>query len=171
MDSNIIEKPASSYFEKDENGMLTVSKETVRRLEEIGKEQNGLATEEKAIRAGILDGLIANNIEKCSAGNMSFTQVIPKPKASFDVDSFLLNEPEDVVNCFTSYEESEEFDVESFKKDNPELYRKYTKKEIMPIVDTAKMQKALEPIFRKYYSEIPSDKPATLRISAKKGSK
>ena len=40
MDSSIIEKPASSYFEKDENGMLTVSKETVERLEEIGKELN-----------------------------------------------------------------------------------------------------------------------------------
>ena len=156
-------------FETNEDGRLTVSKEAATRLQEIGNQITALNDEESLIRHEILEGMVANNIEKCTSCNMTFTQVMPKSKGIFDADSFLLNESEDVVKCFTTFEESDEFDVENFKQENPEMYERYTKKNIIPIVDVKKLQKTLEPVFKKYYSETPSDKPSTLRISAKKG--
>lgn len=156
-------------FEKNENGRLTVSKATVARLNEISFIIDELNDEELYLRRSILEGMIENNIDKCSQEGMTFTQVMPKPKATFDVDSFLLNESEDVVKCFTTFEEQEEFDFEKFKEENPEVYKKYTKKNIIPDVDTKKLQKTLQPVFNKYYHEEPSDKPSTLRITFKKG--
>jgi len=159
----------AKIFEINEEGRLTVSKETATRLQEIDEQVTALNDEENLIRHEILDGMVVNNIDKCSSCGMIFTQVMPKAKVTFDTDSFLLNETEDVVKCFTTFEETEEFDFETFKAENPEMYKKYTKKNIIPIVDTKKMQKVLEPVFKKYYSEIPSDKPSTLRITFKKG--
>lgn len=156
-------------FEKDENGRLTVSQETVQRLNDINKEVATLNDEESLIRHEILDGMIQNQIDKCSSFGMTFTQVMPKPKGTFDVDSFLLNESEDVVKCFTTFEEEDEFNIEKFKAENPELYNKYLSKNITPVVDTKKMEKTLTSVFNKYWHETPSDKPATLRITTKKG--
>ena len=156
-------------FEKDENGRLNVSQATVQRLKEIDEQVNTLNDEENFIRHEILDGMIQNQIDKCSTSGMTFTQVMPKPKGTFDIESFLLNESEDVVKCFTTFEEEDEFDIEKFKAENPELYKKYTKTNIIPTVDTKKMEKTLTPIFEKYWHEIPSDKPVTLRITTKKG--
>ena len=156
-------------FETNEEGRLTVSKEAAIRLQEIDSQITALNDEENYLRHEILDGMIANNIDRCSSCGMTFTQVMPKAKGTFDTDSFLLNESEDVVKCFTTFEETEEFDIETFKKENPEMYKKYVKQNIIPTVDVKKLQKLLEPVFNKYYSEIPSDKPSTLRITIKKG--
>lgn len=151
------------------NGRLTVSKDVVDRLNNISSTINELNDEELYLRRSILEGMVANNIDKCNSYGMTFTQVMPKPKANFDVDSFVLNENEDIVKMFTEFEEESHFDEETFKKENPELYQKYVKTNIIPHVDTKKLQKTLEPIFNKYYSEVPSDKPSTLRITSKKG--
>lgn len=156
-------------FETNEEGRLTVSKEAAMRLHEIDNEVTALNDEENLIRHQILDGMVANNIDRCSSCGLTFTQVMPKAKGLFDTDNFLLNESEDVVKCFTTFEEQEEFDFETFKKENPEVYKKYTKQIIIPTVDTKKLQKTLEPVFKKYYSEEPSNKPVTLRITSKKG--
>ena len=157
-----------NIFEKID-GRLTVSKDVVDRLNNIDSAITELNDEENLIRHEILEGMVANNIDKCNSYGMTFIQVMPKPKANFDVDNFLLNENEDIVKMFTEFEEQEEFDFETFKKENPEVYKKYTKQTIIPHVDTKKLQKTLEPIFNKYYSEVPSDKPSTLRITSKKG--
>lgn len=156
-------------FEKDENGRLTVSQATVQRLNEIDEQVTALNDEESLIRHEILDGMIQNQIDKCSSHGLTFTQVMPKAKGTFDTDSFLLNESEDIVRCFTAFEEEDEFDIDKFKAENPELYKKYVKQNITPIVDTKKLEKTLTPVFKKYWHEIPSDKPTTLRIAAKKG--
>ncbi len=156
-------------FEKNENGRLSVSKAAVSKLNEISSTIDELNDEKNYFRRSILEGMIEHNIDKCSQEGMTFTQVMPKPNATFDIDSFLLNEPEDVVKCFTSFEEQEEFDFEKFKEENPEMYKKYTKTNIISNVDTKKLQKTLLPVFNKYYHEEPSDKPSTLRITVKKG--
>lgn len=156
-------------FEEDSNGRLTVSEEAASRLQQISSEIAALSNEETFIRHHILDGMIANNIERCSSCGLTFTQVNPKPKGEFDVDSFLMNESEELVKCFTTFEETKTFDEEAFKADNPELYEKYVKTDIIPTVDIKKMEKVLEPTFKKYWHETPSTKPVTLRISSKKG--
>ena len=140
-------------FEEDENGRLTVSKAAAARLKQINE---------------ISDEMSENHIDKCSQEGMTFTQVMPKAKGTFDVDNFLLHETEDVVKCFATFEEESYFDEEAFKNENPELYKKYVKTNIIPNVDTKKLQKALKPVFDKYWHEEPSDKPSTLRITVSK---
>jgi len=156
-------------FDKDEKGRLTVSKAAVSRLKQISEISDELSKEENSIRQSILNGMVENHIDKCTQDGMTFTQVMPKAKGTFDVDNFLLNETEDVVKCFTTFDEESYFDEEAFKNENPELYKKYVKTNIIPNVDTKKLQKTLQPVFDKYYHEEPSNKPATLRITVKKG--
>lgn len=156
-------------FEKDENGRLTVSDQAAQRLKEIDEQVTILNNEENLIRHEILEGMIQNQIDKCSTLGMTFTQVMPKPKGTFDVDAFFLNESEDIIKCFTTFEEEEEFDIERFKSEKPELYMKYLNKNIITNVDVKKMEKTLTPVFKKYWHEEPSDKPTTLRITTKKG--
>lgn len=158
-----------TMLETNEEGRLTVSTKVATKLQEIDNQIKALNDEESFIRHQILDEMVANNIDRCSSCGLTFTQVIPKAKGVFDTDNFLLNESEDVIKCFTNFEENEEFDIEKFKIENHELYEKYTKKNIVPIVDTKKLQKTLEPVFKKYYSETSSDKLPTLRITTKKG--
>lgn len=156
-------------LEVNENDRLTVSKDVVLRLKEINNITTELSNEEKDLRTQILDSMLANNIDKCESCGMTFSQVVPKSKGTFNTDEFMLNESEDVVKCFTTFTEESYFDEETFKKDNPELYEKYVKRNIIPLVDTSKLEKTLTPIFNKYYTEIQSDKPISLRIGTKKG--
>jgi len=156
-------------LEFNEHDRLTVSKEVALRLKEISSITNELSTEEKDLRKQILDSMLENHIDKCETCGMTFSQVVPKAKGDFDVDNFMLNESEDIVKCFTTFEEETYFDEEAFKKDNPELYAKYIKSNIMSNVDITKLEKTLTPIFNKYYHEVQSDKPITLRIGTKKG--
>lgn len=155
-------------FEEDENGRLTVSKAAAARLKQINEISDEMSEEESFIRNSILDGMVENHIDRCSQEGMTFTQVMPKAKGMFDVDNFLLHETEDVVKCFATFEEESYFDEEAFKNENPELYKKYVKTNIIPNVDTKKLQKTLKPVFDKYWHEEPSDKPSTLRITVSK---
>lgn len=158
-----------SIIIKDEKGRLTISDSVVAELKNISDTISELDRKEQSIRNDILSEMIANNIEKCISSGMTFTQIIPKAKETFDTEKFLMNESEDVVNCFTTYDETCDFDIEKFKSENPSLYDKYLKKTIIPIVDTNKMKKVLEPMYEKYCTRVESSKPISLRITEKKG--
>ena len=154
------------------NGRVSISDEAANMLSEIDAKIDELTKQKNELRKQILDAMIENHIDKCSTENgITFTQIIPANISHFDTDAFIMNEPEDVVSCFTSFDEIKTFDEEKFEKENPELYEKYCNKEVETNVDTDKLEKALPIVFKKYYSEEESDKPVTLRVGKKRGVK
>ena len=166
MDETMIE---IEVFKKDSDGRLTVSDEAAARLKEIETQLKTLKAEESSLRASILERMSANKIDRCSSNGVTFSQILPKPIGTFDTESFLLNESEDIIKFFTTFDEEKHFNEESFKAENPELYERYTETAIIPTVDTEKMKKNLTTVFDKYWHEEASDKLPTLRVSFKKG--
>ena len=144
-----------------------ITKEMAKELVEISKQKDELSKRETELRTMILEDMLEHNIDKCVVENVTFTQIIPKSKFEFNTNEFILNESEDVVKCFTTFEETEYFDAEEFIKENPEIYQKYLKKDVHPNVDTKKMEKSLTDVYKKYITEIPSDKPVSLRVNIK----
>lgn len=158
-----------SILKQNELQRLTVDEKVVDRLNEISNEITTLQNEEDDLRNQILEEMRSNNIDTCKSKNLVFTQVFPKDKLIFDSKKFLENESEDVIASFSTLNEHDDFNIEKFKAENPELYEKYVTHNVDLDVDTTKLQKALPIIFDKYASYIKNDKPSTLRITRKKG--
>lgn len=156
-----------NIFVKDENERLIVNEDIVNRLQEIESQKSKLADEETNIRNAILEGMIENNIEKCTTKNFTFTQVIPKNIEIFDKDAFLMNENDDVISCFTGFSEIVTFDEAKFKTEHPEMYEKYSTVKVEAEVDVKKLQKTLKPIYDKYCHIQESNKRISLRIVKK----
>ena len=155
-----------------ENGRKVISEEAAKELLRLDSEIDELNASKAELRARILDAMIENNIEKCGTDSgLTFTQVIPAKVGLFDSNSFMLNEAESIVRCFTQFNETKTFDEERFAKENPELYNKYCNSDIHAEVDADKLAKTLPDVFKKYYSEKDSDKPVTLRVGKKRGAK
>lgn len=155
-----------------ENGRKVISEEAAKELLRIDSEIDSLNASKTELRNLILDAMIENNIEKCGTDSgLTFTQVIPAKIGLFDSNSFMLNENESIVRCFTQFDETKTFDEERFARENPELYDKYCSTDVQANVDTDKLAKTLPDIFKKYYSEKDSDKPVTLRVGKKRGAK
>lgn len=156
-----------NIFVKDENEKITVNEEIVNRLQEIENQKLKLDEEESNIRKAILEGMIENNIEKCTTKNFTFTQVLPKNIEIFDKDAFLMNENDELISYFTSFSEIVTFDEDKFKFENPSMYEKYSTVKIDAEVDVKKLQKTLRPVYDKYCHIQESNKPITLRIVKK----
>ena len=155
-----------------ENGRKVISEEAAKELLRIDSEIDALNASKTELRNLILDAMIENNIEKCGTDSgLTFTQVIPAKVGLFDSNSFMLNEAESIVRCFTQFDETKTFDEERFARENPELYDKYCSTDVQANVDTDKLAKTLPDVFKKYYSEKDSDKPVTLRVGKKRGAK
>lgn len=157
-----------AILEKDGNERLSVSKKVANRLVEIEELKSQLDAEEKELRTSILQEMINNNVDKCTTDNVSFTQIIPKNKVEFNNDDFIMNESEDVVNCFTDISSEEIFNEDKFRTENPDLYKKYLDTIFHTEVDTKKLEKTMPLVYKKYAKETKSDKPISLRIAIKK---
>ena len=157
-----------NILEQDKNGRLVVSKEVVNKLSTISSQIDELSTQEKELRKSVLESMQANNIDSCISSGMKFSQIIPKPIGTFDVNSFIENQSEDLVEAFTSATVTEVFNVDKFKAENPELYAKYVEKNYEVDIDTKKLQDVFPKIFEQYYHEEQSNKPITLRITKQK---
>lgn len=151
------------------NDRKTISDEVSKRLSEIDAKIDELSKEKNELRKNILDAMIENNIDRCVCKDgTTFTQIIPSKIIDFDKDAFVMNEPEDVVKCFSTFEEHNTFNEEKFMNENPELYKKYSDSSIETIVDTDKLSKTLPTIYRKYVTEKESNKAISLRVGKKK---
>ena len=157
-----------NILEQDKNGRLVISKEVATKLSSISSQIDELSNDEKELRKEILEAMQANNIDGCVSCGMKFSQIIPKPIGKFDINSFIENQSEELVEEFTTATVQEEFDVDKFKAENPELYEKYVRKNYEFDVDTKKLQDVFPKIFEQYYHEEQSNKPITLRITKTK---
>lgn len=94
---------------------------------------------------------------------------MPKSTTIFDKDRFIEEVDTDVVSAFVTIVETETFDLDKFKAENLELYKKYATTTSEVNVDERKLAKMLPSLYEKYSTEIKSDKPSTLRIAKSKG--
>lgn len=153
-------------------GKKTISDDAAKKLSEIESQIDELTSDKNELRKLILDAMIENNVDKCICSNgTTFSQIIPSKIVTFDNDSFIMNESEDVVRCFTTFDEIKTFNEEKFKAENPDLYNKYVETSIETNIDTNKLVKTLPNIYKKYATEKDSDKPVTLRVGKKRVSK
>lgn len=148
---------------------LTINKEVETLLDNYTSAKEELETAEKELRKAILEAMINNNIISTNVGKYTLSQIVPKAKEVFNSEEFITNENEDVVNAVTNIQDTTFFDVETFMKENPEMYNKYLKHKYEYNIDTKKLQDFLPNIYKKYLSIQDSDRQISLRITKKRG--
>lgn len=152
----------------DEFGRVTLSENVVNIYETIAAKQNEADALMNSFREQLLTAMIANFIPSVKIGKLTCSQVIPSDTVKFDVEKFMLNESQEVVASFTEVETTEMFDIEKFKSENPDMYKKYTTVTDTPNVNTSKLEKALPAVYEKYVTRIKSDKPIRLMMKESK---
>lgn len=163
----------SSYtlIENDEDNVAVLS-ESAKWLLETTEENCDIAyTQSVACKNAILKAMQENDIAVAKLGKYTVSVIVPKNTIKFDAESFILQESDEVVAGFSSIEETTYFDIDKFREDNPELYKKYLKTESKVVVDTGKLEKTFKQIYDKYTTEIVSTKAPSLRLSKEKEAK
>lgn len=150
------------------NGTPTISDQVDELLDDIMKTKEQIEENEKFVRSAILDAMTKNGILQSKTTNYTLSQVIPKSDVQFDSDEFLLNESLEITSVFTSVSETETFNLEKFKAENPDIYKKYTEITIGTFVDTKRLEKTLPEVYQKYITFNPTTKPITLRVAKNK---
>ena len=108
-----------------ENGLPTLNKQVETIIDNYEDAKTKVNELEKNVRASILNAMIDNSIYQAKVGKYTISQVIPKNTIVFDTGKFLLNESTDIANAFTEVKETEELDIDTFKLEQPEMYKKY----------------------------------------------
>lgn len=133
-------------------------------IDELKEYKNNLDEIEKEFRATLLDSMIKNNIVSGKTDKYTISQVIPKSKVLFNKDDFINNENKTIVDLFIKRNQTEAFDIEKFKLDCPEIYKKYLIVEEDISVDEKKLSKTFPEIYERYCIHEPSAENITLRI-------
>lgn len=133
-------------------------------IDELKEYKNNLDEIEKEFRATLLDSMIKNNIVSGKTDKYTISQVIPKSKVLFNKDDFINNENKTIVDLFIKRNQTETFDIEKFKLDCPEIYKKYLIVEEDISVDEKKLSKTFPEIYERYCIHEPSTGNITLRI-------
>ena len=133
-------------------------------IDELKEYKNNLDEIEKEFRATLLDSMIKNNIVSGKTDKYTISQVIPKSKVLFNKDDFINNENKTIVDLFIKRNQTETFDIEKFKLDCPEIYKKYLIVEEDISVDEKKLSKTFPEIYERYCIHDPSTGNITLRI-------
>ncbi len=133
-------------------------------IDELKDYKNNLDEIEKEFRATLLDSMIKNNIVSGKTDKYTISQVIPKSKVLFNKDDFINNENKTIADLFIKKNQIETFDIEKFKLDCPEIYKKYLIVEEDISVDEKKLSKTFPEIYERYCTHEPSTGNITLRI-------
>lgn len=119
---------------------------------------------EKEFRSKLLNAMQENGIYSASIGKYKITCVSPKNKETFNSDEFILNETEDVVKLFTTFETVESFNLEKLKEKYPEIYKECCNEETIATVDIKKLSKNFPDIYNKYVTIIPGEGTSYIKI-------
>lgn len=146
------------------DGLPTLSEQVEILLNQYTEAKEQIETAETELRSAILHAMEDNSIFQAKVGKYVISLIVPKKETQFDVDSFLLNENEDIVKAMTETTETSSFDIDSFMKDYPQLYLKYQKKDYVTNVNEKKLSDTFPNIYTKYVTELPSKKKTSIRI-------
>jgi len=150
------------------NNVPTLSEKVEAFLDEAEELKEAANEHYDECRAALLKAMIDNQIYQAKIGKYTISQVVPKNVVTFDVEKFMIEQNQDIVNAFTKNEQTFDFDMETFVKECPEIYNKYLRKQDNYVVDTDRLSKVLPEIYNKYITISGSEKPITIRILKKK---
>lgn len=156
-------------LETTNSNELTIKYEIGRLIKALEDEIDKANENKDKLRTAILTAMQNNNIYQAKVDGYTISQVMPKSTTIFDKDRFIEEVDTDVVSAFVTIVETETFDLDKFKAENLELYKKYVTTTSEVNVDEKKLAKMLPSLYEKYSTEIKSDKPSTLRIAKSKG--
>ena len=105
-----------------------------------------------------------NNIISAKVGKYNISQVIGKPSYVLDEDKFLTEVDIATLNLFAKIEETEEFDIQRFIKECPDLYQEYLNKQQKVVYELEKLKKLRPDLYDKYITVVPSTKQPYLMI-------
>lgn len=120
------------------------------------------------LRTSILDAMKKYDIYTASLPEHTLSLVFHKDIETFNSEEFIKNEAKSLVDAFSEKEDIEEFNLELFKIENPELYNKYIIKKTNYIIDEKKLSKVLKSVYDKYVVITKVDKEPYLRITKNK---
>lgn len=152
----------------DENNQKVIATEVEKLLDDYEEYKKNFEEAEKKFRKELLDAMINNGIINAKIGKYTISQIIPKSTMEFDENAFIEENDVDTISIFTTINESVEFDMQRFIKENPQMYYQYCVREETTNIDKDKMAKLRPDLFEKYVKEVPSDKKITLRINKSK---
>ena len=146
-------------------GIPSLNQEIESILDKYIEEAQQAKENENKLRTSIQDAMINNGIYSARVGKYQISIVMPKPHIEFDIDRFINEQSQDIVNAFVNVNTSLDFDVESFKKEQPEMYMKYCKKTETVEVNYDKLNSTFPAIAEKYSMIKDSTKKPSIRIT------
>lgn len=149
-------------------GLPTISEEVEKILDDYSKTKKEFEKREKEFRDSLFKAMADNNIISAKVGKYNLSQVIGKPIEELDEKEFILNNDLVTLQLFTKIETIENFNMEKFIKENPEIYMKYLEKEDKISYDLEKIKKLRPDLAALYIKEIPSSKKPYLMIKESK---
>ena len=122
------------------DGVPSLSPQIEQVLDEFMAFKTNFETAEKNFRTKLLETMQENGIYSANVGKYKLTCVSPKNKEIFNNDEFILNEADEIINLFTTFETIENFNVEKLKEKYPEIYKECCNEETIANVDVKKLQ-------------------------------
>mgnify|MGYP004655321405 CR=1 FL=1 len=130
--------------------------------------------DKKVFKTALLKYMRDHDIYTASTDKYTISQVVPKEKSEFNKEKFIQEQPDDIIEGFSTINEVKVFNEQILKEKYPEIYDECCETQYDVEVDTKKLSKAYPEIFDKYNVIIPATSDVTLRITdktAKKGKK
>ena len=152
-------------------GLPTISEKVEEILDNYSKMKKEFENAESEFRDYLFKAMVDNNIISAKVGKYSLSQVIGKPTEELDEVEFIENNDLVTLQMFSKIETIENFNLEKFIKENPEMYMKYLEKEDKISYDIEKIKKLRPDLAEKYIKLIPSSKKPYLMIKESKGKK
>ena len=149
---------------ENKEGYVVISQKVEQILDDYNTTKKEFEKREKFFRDSLFNAMQENNIISAKVGKYNISQVIGKPSYVLDEDKFLTEVDIATLNLFAKIEETEEFDIQRFIKECPEVYQKYLNKQQKVVYDLEKLKKLRPDLYDKYTTVIPSTKQPYLMI-------
>lgn len=149
---------------ENKEGYAVISQKVEQILDDYNATKKEFEKREKLFRDSLFKAMQENNIISAKVGKYNISQVIGKPSYVLDEDKFLTEVDIATLNLFAKIEETEEFDIQRFIKECPELYQKYLNKQQKVVYDLEKLKKLRPDLYDKYTTVVPSTKQPYLMI-------
>ena len=149
-------------------GLPTISEKVEDILDNYTKTKEEFEKAEKEFREALFKAMQENNIISAKVGKYNLSQVIGKPTENLKEDEFTTEVDLPTLQLFVKVETIENFDMEKFIREQPEMYMRYLTKEEKITFDIEKIKKLRPDLAAKYIEEIPSSKKPYLMIKESK---
>lgn len=149
---------------ENKEGYAVISQKVEQILDDYNTTKKEFEKREKLFRDCLFKAMQENNIISAKVGKYNISQVIGKPSYVLDEDKFLTEVDIATLNLFAKIEETEEFDIQRFIKEHPELYQEYLNKQQKVVYDLEKLKKLRPDLYDKYTIVVPSTKQPYLMI-------